>query len=133
MIFDVFAQKLQQAGYQLGSDLFIGTIPGTINSAVMLRTTLAGIKIDPFIPKRFRGPLQVVVRDTDAIRGGRRAKEIQLLLTLHVREHFEGNAERGPVHLDLCQPMTLPVPYPRLEGNGLEWSQMFDVVWGEGQ
>ena len=135
MIFDVFVQKLQAAGYRPGADLFIDTIPGTINKAIMLRTTLAGIAIDPHIPNRYRGPLQVVVRDVDATDGLRRAKEIQRLITLDRREYHPANpaAGRGPVHLDLCSPKTLPVRYPRLDGNGLEWSQMFDVLWGEGQ
>lgn len=130
MIYDILSQKLQSAGYQPGRTLFIGTVPGTATRAVMLRTPLSGTPIDPSIPGRYRGQVQVVVRHADAAAGNLEAAQVQRLLTVQSREHYPATSERGIVHLDLCFPRTLPVQYPRLDGNLIEWSQSFDIVWG---
>lgn len=130
MIYDILIAKLEALGYVQGQSLFTGTIPGEINRAVMLRVPLEGVPIDPYIPGRYKGPVQVVVRDNDPGRGARDARAVQKVMTVDARQHFEATPERGRVHLDQSQPRTLPVAYPRLESNIFEWAQTFDLIWG---
>lgn len=130
MIYDVFLQKLQAHGFVSGSDVFLEFVPAEITRAVMLRTPFSGVKIDPFIPGRYKGELQVVCRETEVGHGRALSKLVQKILTTQSREIYPATAERGEVHLDLAFPQTLPVRYPTLEGNAIEWSQVFDVVWG---
>lgn len=130
MIYDILLGKLEALGYVRGQTLFTGTIPGDVNRAVMLRVPLEGVKIDPYIPGRYSGPVQVVIRDTDVGRGDRAARAAQKALRVEARERYEATQERGRAHLDLCQPRTLPVVYPRLESNIFEWAQTFDLIYG---
>lgn len=130
MIYDVLQQKLMAAGFTPGRDLFLEFVPGTITRAVMLRTPLSGVRINPHIPGRYRGEFQAVVREADVAAGISLSKQVQKLLTVESREFYPATAERGEAHLDLCFPQTLPVRYPRLDGNTIEWSQVFDIVWG---
>lgn len=129
MIYDHFQAKLLPLGLQPGKSLFLLTIPADITQAVMLRQPLGGAKIDPHIPARHRGELQVVTRHPEPLAGARLAASLQKALTSQSREFFAATADHGPGHVDLCFPKTLPVNYPRLDSNLFEWSQTFDVVW----
>jgi hypothetical protein len=52
------------------------------------------------------------------------------VLFVEAPEVHDATAERGRAHISLFYPKSLPIRFPRLEGNGLEWSQHFDAAFG---
>jgi hypothetical protein len=130
MIGDILEQKLEGIGLVKGVDLFRGFIPSEVSIAVMTREPLDGIQIDPYISGRYKGDMQVIVRHTDPEAGVALARSVWKALDQRHRELFPATSERGEVHLDQFIPRTLPIQYPRLDGNTIEWSQTFSMVFG---
>lgn len=131
MIFDILEQKLIDAGVaEAGKSLFRGYMPSDVTVGVMLRTPLDGIKIDPFIEGWHKTELQVIVRHTDPVEGLKLANRVSQVLYTHKLEKYPANEERGPAHINAFYPETLPVQYPRLEGNAIEFSQYFKAAFG---
>jgi hypothetical protein len=130
MIFDILEAKLIAAGFVPGVEVFRNYMPAECSIGVMTRIPLQGLPIDPHIRNYYRGQIQVITRHKDPVEGNTMTHRVQRLLTLERREHHPGNSERGDVHLDLFWPETLPISFPRLNGNGFEWSQHFRCVFG---
>lgn len=131
MIFDILETKLISGGFEPGVSLFRNYMPADISVGVMTRVPLQGLPIDPYIPDYYKGEIQVIVRHNDRTAGDAMALRVQRLLALTGgNESYPATAERGAVHLDLFQPLTLPIAFPRLSGNGFEWSQHFKCVFG---
>lgn len=131
MIQDILEAKLYQAGFEEGVNVFRNFMPADCVIGVMTRWPLTGLAIDPYIPNYYKGRIQVVLRHKSPVEGAVMAARVQDLLTLRTaREHHLANAERGEVHLDIFQPETLPITFPRLDGNGFEWSQHFSCAFG---
>lgn len=131
MIQDILEAKLTATGlFTPGLNLFRGTMPGHIEVGVFTREPLTGIPVDAAMPNYYRGTMQVITRHTDPIQGRALAIKAQNALKVMRLETYPASAERGRAHLTLFWPKTLPVRFPRLEGNGYEWSQHFDAVFG---
>lgn len=130
MINDILEEKLQAAGFQPGVDLFRKYMPAQCDEGVMTRIPLQGLPIDPYIPNFYKGRVQVIVRHSDPEAGARLASKVQEILTVEGREIHPETSLRGEIHLDVFQPETLPIDFPRLDGNGFEWSQHFTCVFG---
>ena len=131
MIYDILESKLIADGFQAGFDLFRNHMPADISVGVMTRVTLQGLPIDPHIPGYYRGEMQVITRHSDRRLGDVMAARVQRILEVtggHTT--YPANDERGEVTLDLFQPITLPINFPRLSGNGFEFSQHFKCVFG---
>lgn len=130
MISDILEQKLVPGGFVPGQTLFREYFPADCAIGVMTRVPLQGLPLDPGIPDYYKGRMQVIVRHTEPDLGARMAVRVQKLLTTMTRERYPASDLRGEVHLDLFHAETLPISFPRLEGNGFEWSQHFRCAFG---
>lgn len=129
MIFDILEKKLTESGLVVpGESLFRGSMPGETQVGVMTKVPLTGIPVDPHIEGRFRAKIQIITRHTDPVHGEKLANDVSRVLFVETIERHElEDGTKGSIHL--FYPMTLPVQFPRLEGNGLEFSQHFEAVW----
>lgn len=130
MIYDILEQKLAAAGFVPGETLFRNYLPAECSIGVMTRLPLQGLPIDPNIRGLYRGQMQVIVRHKEPDLGSQMAFLVQKVLTVESREHYPASQERGEAHLDIFFPATMPIFFPRLSGNGYEWSQHFTCVFG---
>lgn len=130
MIYDILESKLMADGFTPGLDLFRNYMPADCVIGVMTRVPLQGLPIDPHIPNYYRGKIQVIVRHKDPVIGSTMSNRVQKLLTVEGREVYPASTERGETHLDLFLAETLPISFPRLDGNSFEWSQHFRCVFG---
>lgn len=131
MIYDILEKKLIDAGLVVaGQNLFRNTMPHDVKVGVMIRVPLTGIAIDPFIEGWHKTQMQVICRHTDPVEGAKFAANVCKALIVESPEMYEASEERGPAHINVFYPSTLPIQYPRLEGNGLEFSQHFDAAFG---
>lgn len=131
MIFDILGKKLVAADLVVpGESLFYNDMPGEVSVGVMLRSPLQGIAIDPFIEGWHKTPLQIITRHTDPVEGEKLAHAVCKALLVEAPEFHDANEDRGPVHINVFYPQTYPIRFPRLEGNGLEWSQHFRTAYG---
>lgn len=126
MIFDILESKMQsRLGLIPGETLFRSYTPPEVSVAVMTRVPLEGIKIDPFIRNWYRGRLQIVLRHTDPVQGEILMNRVANALRVDGPEEHPASLERGRATISLFIPEALPVRFPRLDGNGIEWSQHF--------
>lgn len=131
MIWDIVRKKLEDAGIgQSGVDMFEESFPATVNKGIMLRSPLTGIVIDPHIPGFHKPLMQVILRDTDIAAGKVKAKQILDVLTVTEIKDYPATADRMAVRLSVFYPKTLPIQYPRLDGNSVEWSMNFITAFG---
>jgi hypothetical protein len=130
MINDILEAKLAANGFEVGKDLFRDHMPADCSIGVMTKVPLQGIPIDPNMRGIYKGRMQVVVRHKEPDLGAKMAALVQQILQVEGRELHEAVPERGAVHLDIFFPETTPIRFPRLDGNGYEWSQHFKCVFG---
>jgi hypothetical protein len=131
MIFDILEKKLIDSGLVVaGESLFRSYMPGECQIGVMIRTPLTGINIDPFIEGWHKASIQVITRHVDPVEGAKMSAQISKILVVESPEKYEASEERGPAHINVFYPATLPIQYPRLQGNGLEFSQHFIAAFG---
>jgi len=130
MIFDVIEKKLADSGIVVpGVSLFRGFLPAETKIGVLTRAPLTGIPVDPYIPGRYRANIQIITRHVDPVEGDHLANEVAKILMVEAPERHEFPEKNMTGSVSLFYPKTLPVQFPRLEGNGLEFSQHFDAVW----
>ncbi|MBD9511632.1 hypothetical protein IB265_33290 [Ensifer sp. ENS10] len=131
MIYDILEKKLTDSGLVVaGQSLFRNYMPPECKIGVMIRTPLTGIEINPFIEGWHKTSMQVITRHVDPVEGARMAAHVSRLLIVEAPEKHEASDERGPAHINVFYPSALPIQYPRLEGNGLEFSQHFTAAFG---
>jgi hypothetical protein len=131
MIYDILEKKLIDSGLVIpGTSLFRHSMPADAMIGVMIRTPLTGILIDPFIEGWHKTELQVITRHVDPVEGDKMANQVSKILLVEAPETYPATDERGAAHLNVFYPLTLPIQYPRLEGNGLEFSQHFRAAFG---
>lgn len=131
MIYDILEGKIETAGLATrGQNLFRMSMPADVLAGVMIREPLTGVPVNPEIPGWYRVRLQVITRHVDPVAGRALALAVQQALTIQAPESYPASAERGAAHLGLFYPDTLPIQFPRLEGNGFEWSQHFHAAFG---
>lgn len=130
MIFDILEKKIVDAGLGVeGVSLFRSFMPAETIIGVFCRVPLEGIPVDPYIPGRHKGRIQVISRHTDPVLGGQLAVALERALRVDSPEDYPATSERGSARISLFIPETLPIQYPRLDGDGLEWSQHFKAVF----
>lgn len=126
MIYDILENKIAEAGLGVaGVSLFRQFMPASVNVGVMTRVPLEGLKIDPNMPCYFNGRMQVIVRHTDPVDGAALARDVSKALEVMYPEDHIANLERGPATVSIFFPETLPIQFPRLESDGIEWSIHF--------
>jgi hypothetical protein len=130
MIYDILEEKMAGVGLIRGKSLFRNFMPAECEIGAMVRTPLSGIPIDHEIRGWHRARLQVITRHNDPVEGYTLALLLSNALTVELRENYAASAERGRAHITLLLPETLPVQFPRLDGNGYEFSQQFMAAFG---
>jgi len=133
MIWDILEQKLIDANLSVpavpGSTLFRHTMPADASKGVMFKNPLTGIPVDPYLPGFHKPSLQAIVRHVDPELGGILADEVVAALQIDEPEDFPEAARRGRVRIHVFYPSTLPIQFPRLDGNGFEWSLNFTTAF----
>lgn len=133
MIWDILEQKLVAAPLSLaavdGVTLFRHTMPSEIAKGIMLKNPLTGIKVDPYLPGFYKPNLQVIVRHTNPEFGDILSDEVVQALRIDEPEDYPQFERRGKTRLHVFYPSTLPIQFPRLDGNGFEWSLNFTTAF----
>lgn len=130
MIFDILEAKIQDAGLGVpGQSLFRSYMPSNTGVAVMTRVPLEGLSIDPLMPGRYKGRIQVITRHSDPVAGYKLATDVADVLQVQGFEEHPATADRGAATISLFIGETLPIEFPRLESDMIEWSQHFNVVF----
>lgn len=131
MIYDILEKKLADAAIGLapGKSIFREAMPGNCKKGVMFKGPLGGIPIDPYIEGYHKGKLQAIVRHTDPVLGEKLANQVIKALIVDAPQLFEATADRGPAEIKRLFPAQLPIKFPLLEGNMIEWSLNFDVAF----
>ncbi len=130
MIFDILEKKIVDAGLaEAGVSLFRSFMPAETPVGVFCRVPLEGIPVDPYIPDRYKGRIQVITRHTDPMLGWQLATSLGKVLRVDSPEEHPATTEHGKALISLFIPETLPIQFPRLDGDGIEWSQHFKTVF----
>jgi hypothetical protein len=130
MIWDIIGQKINTAGLgTFGEDMFVQAMPEDVNQGVAMFAPLDGIRMDPHLPSFYKPTIKIIVRDSKIERGAAKAKQIMDLLTVTGEEVYEANGERGKAVLKVFYPQALPIQFPRLDGNAIEWSINFQTAF----
>lgn len=128
MIYDILEEKLRRSFLLIpGESLFRQYMPPECNIGAMTKVPLSGITTDPYIENYYRGQIQVITRHTSPTEGDMLANRISRELIVRVAERHDPTDERGEAEIKFFFPVTLPIRFPRLEGNGYEWSQVFST------
>lgn len=128
MIFDVLIKKMVDAGLgEPGKSLFVQAMGAEVMVGTVFKTPLTGIAVDHYIEGRFISTLQAIVRHTDPVLGMELANKVIAALRVQGPEVHE--LPSGRTHISLFEPLTMPIQFPRLEGNGLEFSIQFRSVF----
>lgn len=127
MIWDILEAKVVDAGLVVpGETLFRHSMPADVSRGMMIRAPLSGVSVDPYMPGFYKPDIQIIVRHTDPEQGDKFAYQISRALTINAVETHPAIIDvRGQVRLSVFYPKVLPIQYPRLEGNGFEWSLNF--------
>ncbi|MCP1540060.1 minor capsid protein [Methylorubrum extorquens] len=129
MRLDLLADFLELRGIGTpGIDIFEDQMPADCRTGVLLKLPLQGIDIDHELPGYFRGKVQAIVRAQKAEDGDRLAKRVMDALTLY-RHGLVDKEGREVLFINHMRPKTLPIIYPRSEGNGKEWSINMDASY----
>lgn len=133
MIWDILEQKLIDTQLVVpavsGTTLFRHTMPGTATKGVMFKNPLSGIPVDPYLPGFYKPNLQAIVRHIDPEAGDELSQQVIDALQVDEPEDFPETAKRGRVRIHVFYPNILPIQFPRLEGNGFEWSLNFTTAF----
>lgn len=130
MIYDILEEKLRRSFLLVpGESLFRQYMPPECDIGAMTKVPLSGIAIDPHIENWYRGQIQVITRHTDPVAGDLLANKVAGVLRVLSPESYPPSAERGRAQISVFYPETLPIRFPRLSGNGYEWSQHFKVAF----
>lgn len=133
MIWDILEQKLTNAPLSVpavwGKTLFRHTMPGEIAIGMMIKNPLTGIEVDPYLPGFYKPTLQLIVRHTDPELGDILSDEVVKALEIDEPEDFPEAGRRGKVRIHVFYPKLLPIQFPRLDGNGFEWSLNFTTAF----
>lgn len=126
IIEDVLVDKLTKSGLVVpGKTLFKAMMPAEVSIGVMIRPPLTGIKIDPYITDWYKTRMQIITRHIDPAEGEVLANKICDELIVEAPElHKTHNCK-----IVRFFPEALPVQFPRLKGNGIEYSQHFQTVF----
>lgn len=131
MIYDILEQKIITAGLAVaGESLFRDFMPAECSQGVLIRSPLTGVPIDPHIEGWHKVNMQVIIRHPDPVAGVTLANDVIRCLVVEKPETYPASPERGPAHISMFYPRQLPIQFPLLEGNAIEWSINFFAAFG---
>jgi len=122
MKLEILAQVLVDAGLgTIGTDIFVHRLGADCKQGIMLREPLAGIPVDQNLPDYYKHDIQMIVRASDQAAGDTLATNAMKALTFYNRIFNDINGALV-MKVNHIYPKYLPVTYPRLDGQGIEWS-----------
>ncbi|MFA9261788.1 MAG: minor capsid protein [Undibacterium sp.] len=125
MIWDILVKKIEDAGLGIaGESIFVGNMPAGLKSGVMIKFPLSGIDIDYYIPGYFIPDIQIIVRNSDPYLGEKIANDVMKAVSMQ-NQSFPATFDRRAVHVNMLIPSKLPIRFPALEGNSIEFSLNF--------
>ncbi len=131
MIFDILEGLIiEKVGLVPGVSLFRNFMPAEAPIGAYFRVPLDGIEVIPEMKDWYVTEIQLISRHTDPVAGAAQAKALKKAVTIESLQVFPATSERGEVHINVFYPKTLPIQFPRLEGNGFEWSQRYFAAFG---
>ncbi|MBO6507507.1 MAG: hypothetical protein JJ979_03310 [Roseibium sp.] len=119
-----FVNMLAEAGLGIvGKTLFAAEMPAECDRGVLVRYPLDGVAIDPELPGYHRFDLEVIVRAKTVEDGDMLANQVMSVFHFDERKDVV-DLGSGTVKftINYMKPRTLPRIFPRMEGNGREWS-----------
>lgn len=126
MRIDLLADLLEAA--MPGTKIFEDEMPADARAGVLLRLPLLGVPIDWEIPGYLKGQVQAIVRAQKVDTGDALAKKVGDALTFTERSFTDANGVEV-MFVNYLRPRTLPIIYPRSDGNGKEWSINLDACY----
>lgn len=130
MIYDILEEKIRASILLVpGESLFRNYMPPEVTIGAMVRVPLDGIPVDHYMPNYYRGKMQVITRHINPVDGDFMANSISKLLRVEYPESYIASVERGAAIISIFLPLTLPIRFPSLAGNGFEWSQTFTCTF----
>lgn len=124
------AKKIEIAGLgEISKTIFVESMPAEIKRGILVKMSLAGSKIDHELPGLYRPKIQIIVRAQSHADGENLATAILNLLQSK-QDTIWNDASNNPLFLmKQFLPYTMPIIYPRSDGNGLEVSVNFDLCY----
>lgn len=110
------------------TDLFLHHMPDDVEQGVLVRNPLQGNPINHYIPGYMKGSLQVVCRALTYEKGTALSTGILNLLNIEGSPEYTDD-DGNTMTINFLRPRTLPIVYPRLPGNTIEWSIIFDACY----
>lgn len=129
MNYELIAARLAAAGLGIvGETIFIHHMPADVAEGILLRGPLTGIPYDPYLPGLYKTQFQVVIRAQAHAVGNAKAKAVvDALSSKSGYDLIDPATSALSMRIHNLLPETLPIVFPRLEGNGIEWSIHFDI------
>lgn len=123
-----FVKILEDAGLgTAGKDIFLFELPADVPEGILIRLPLTGVKVHHEIPGYHTTEIQVIVRSQKQSVGHAKADRVMAALTSYHR--IVTDPETGEeIEVKQMLPETLPIRYPRSDGNGIEWSINFKTA-----
>lgn len=119
----VAADLIETAGLaEIGTDLFVNSMPADVHSGVMLRDPLNGADLDEGMGDYVKHEFQVIVRNPDPEAAWQLAKAIGEVL--RVDSHSSTD-----VFILKMAPLSLPVSYPKMDSDEMETSLRMRVAF----
>lgn len=131
MRWDLIARRIQDQGLGVeGQTLFIYEMPANVEEGILIKPPLKGVSVDHYIPGYHTCDLQIVIRGLTYEATLVRATAIYNLFHGHSRvEYTEIGSSDVVMKTKQVLADTLPISFPRLEGNGIEFSANFNAVF----
>ena len=110
----------------IGRTLFAHHMPADCVEGVLLKLPINGIEQDNYMPGFYKSPLQAIVRAQSEARGEKlSAQVIKVLTHKQTKDYVDQPGNVFAMRINFLLPEKLPIRYPRLDGNGIEWSLNF--------
>ena len=127
MRLDLIIGLLQTANLGvIGTNIFVHRMGPDCKQGILIREPLTGATVDVDLPNYFKHDIQAIIRYGDQAAGDALAMSVMKTLTFYnmIFNDANGNLLMQVNHLI---PRKLPVVYPRLDGQGIEWSIDFNA------
>jgi hypothetical protein len=122
MKLELLAQVLQDAGYgTVAQNIFVHSMDADCKQGILLRNPLDGVPVDVNLPGYYKHSVQIIVRSPDQATGDVLISNAAAALTMYGRV-FNDNSGKLLMKINHLVPRTLPRRYPRLDGQGIEWT-----------
>ncbi len=101
-------------------------MPAECTEGVLIKPPLSGIEHDNYMPGFYKSRLQIIVRAQSEARGEKLAEQsIKALLHRETKDYYDQPGKKFAMRVNFLLQDQLPIRYPRLDGNGIEWSCNF--------